>query len=298
MSDPLEVAPGVFGPHSLLSEVADLWQRGMPPGDKTGWPSMDRHYSVVPGQVTVVTGWPGSGKSEWVDALLVNLMHQGWKFAIYSPENQPLELHATKFLEKFMGMPFGAGPTERMSLEDAKCVLMDLAGKMGFVRPPEEGGLSAGKVVETALGWLDRYRGHEKRGLVIDPWNELEHWRPPGLSETEYISQQLSLVRNWARANKVHVWIVAHPQKVKREEGRLPVPRPDMIAGSQHWWNKADNCVTVWRDMENQDSQRIEVHVQKIRFKHVGRPGLVDLDYDRVTGRYNEPLRNIYAVGA
>jgi hypothetical protein len=44
---------------------------------------------------------------------------------------------------------------------------------------------------------------------------------------------------------------VAHPQKVARENGKLPVPRPDMISGSQHWWNKADNAITVWRDMEN-----------------------------------------------
>jgi twinkle protein len=38
---------------------------------------------VVPGEVTLVTGVPNSGKSEWLDALLVNLgkLH-GWKFAV------------------------------------------------------------------------------------------------------------------------------------------------------------------------------------------------------------------------
>jgi hypothetical protein len=33
------------------------------------------------------------------------------------------------------------------------------------------------------------------RGLVIDPYNELSHQRPKGLSETEYVSQMLSKVR-------------------------------------------------------------------------------------------------------
>lgn len=281
---------------TLTRELIDLWENGLPSGDRTGWPSMDRHYTVVPGQMTIVTGWPGSGKSEWVDALAVNLIHQGWRMAFFSPENQPIKLHAAKILEKVVGKPFGKGPTERMTKMDIHEIGIDvLRARVAFVTAPEEGARTAQNVIDAAWPWLDNLRG-QKRGLVIDPWNELEHWRPAGLSETEYISQQLSLVRNWARQNEIHVWIVAHPQKMRREDGKLPVPRPDMIAGSQHWWNKADCAVTVWRDMEDPDSPAVDVHVQKVRFKHVGRPGVVTLDYDRVTGRYSEtrePLRGV-----
>jgi twinkle protein len=123
--------------------------------------------------------------------------------------------------------------------------------RFGFMRAVD-GTLTAKEIIEAAEPWLEQHGG-EKRGLVIDPWNELEHWRPKNQTETEYVSHTLSYVRNWARPNKVHVFIVAHPQKMRREDGKLPIPRPDMIAGSQHWWNKADNAVTVWRDMENPD---------------------------------------------
>lgn len=275
---------------SLTRELVELWENGLPAGDRTGWPSVDKHYTVVPGQLTIVTGWPGSGKSEWVDALAVNLIHQGWRMAFFSPENQPIKLHAAKILEKVIGKPFGKGPTERMTKRDIHEIGIDvLRSRVAFVTAPEEGARTAQSVIDAAWPWLDNLRG-EKRGLVIDPWNELEHWRPHGMTETEYVSQQLSLVRNWARPNEIHVWIVAHPQKMRREDnGKLPVPRPDMIAGSQHWWNKADCAVTVWRDMENPDSPDIDIHVQKVRFKHVGRPGVVSLQYDRVTGRYSEP---------
>lgn len=273
---------------AMLEELEALWHDGMPPGDKTGWPSVDKHYSVAPGQMTILTGWPGSGKSEWLDALLINLMHQGWRTAIFSPENQPLVLHAAKLLEKVSGKPFGRGPTERMTIKDIRELSIDLlGGRIAFVKAPDTGARTAQNVIEAAQPWLDNFIG-QKRALVIDPWNELEHWRPANLSETEYISQQLSLVRNWARQHAVHVWIVAHPQKVRREDGKLPVPRPDMIAGSQHWWNKADNAITVWRNMEDPQDQNVDVHVQKIRFKHIGRPGVVTLRYDRVTGRYHE----------
>ena len=288
----------IRGPATLLPAVEALWHAGLPPGDKTGWPSLDRHYTVAEGQVTVITGWPGSGKSEWLDALLVNLAHQGWHTAYFSPENLPTEIHQAKLLEKISGRPFGPGPTERMTIEEVRMLSVEwLASRFGWVEAPsDEASLSASQVCEAATPWLKNFEG-KKRGLVIDPWNELEHWRPQGLSETEYVSKTLSFVRRWARSTKVHVWIVAHPQKMRREaDGKLPIPKPDMISGSQHWWNKADNALTVWRDMEQPDSQHVDIHVQKIRFKHIGRPGVVQLEYDRVTGRYHEPLRNIYEV--
>jgi twinkle protein len=54
--------------------------------------------------VDVITGTPNSGKSEWLDALLVNLAKQGgWHFVIFSPENWPLELHHAKIIEKYIG---------------------------------------------------------------------------------------------------------------------------------------------------------------------------------------------------
>jgi twinkle protein len=67
------------------------------------------------------------------------------------------------------------------------------------------------------------------------------------------------------------------------------VPTPYDLAGSAHWFNKADNIITVHRDVADVHSTEVEIHVQKVRFKHIGRVGLVTLRYDRVTGRYTDP---------
>lgn len=281
----------IVGPFELGPKIDALYRRGLPRGAKTGWPSVDKHYSVAPGQLTIVTGWPSSGKSEWLDALLVNLTRQGWSFAIFSPENHPIELHASKIMEKLVGMPFGDGPTQRMGAEEIAAAKEMMKGHFGFMTSQSGEPISVQTIIETAEPWLSSagWSGKGNKGLVIDPWNELEHWRDKGLTETEYISQQLSHVRAWARANDIHVWIVAHPQKfMRRDGGPLPVPRPDMIAGSQHWWNKADCAITVWRNMEDLHDPMVEIHVQKCRFKHIGFPGAVTLRYDRVTGKYNE----------
>ena len=277
--------PRIATASAWREQIHDLWKSGLKAGARTGWQSLDKYYSVAEGQFTVVTGWPSSGKSEWLDALLVNLASQGWKIAMFSPENHPVPVHISKLMEKITGMPFGHGPTERISEAQLDKATETLGDSFAFIESVN-GTISIQDVIDAAMPFLSRFT--EKRGLVIDPWNELEHWRPSNLSETEYVSQTLSFVRNWARTNKVHVWIVAHPQKMRREEGKLPIPRPDMISGSQHWWNKADCAITVWRDFDNLDSQDVDIYVQKVRFKHIGRPGFVTLKYERLTGRYRE----------
>lgn len=306
----VEIAHGELvarSPLGFRDRLADLWDKGLPRGERTGWPSIDKHYTVAPGQLTIVTGWPSSGKSEWLDALLLNLARSGWRFALFSPENEPGELHVSKFLEKFAGKPFGDGLTERMTKDEMIEAATEIEDWFSFIGPK----LTTEKTVfqleevlheaETSLRLRKFWHSSEhSNGLVIDPWNELEHLRPREWSETEYVSATLSMLRSWARRNRIHVWLVAHPQKLKREDGKLPVPRPDAISGSMHWWNKADNCITVWRepdpDSPAYERQDVHIYVQKIRFKHIGYPGEVVLRYDRVTGRYFEAAQGLREV--
>ena len=127
------------------------------------------------------------------------------------------------------------------------------------------------------------------RGLVIDPWNELEHDMGDAQSETVYIGNVLKHVRQFARRHGVHVWIVAHPAKLyrERETGNYPVPTLYDISGSAHWRNKADNGIVVWRDFSDGE-KAVEVHIQKIRFRQIGKPGMAKLKYQPATATYGE----------
>lgn len=283
----------VEGEHAVreFAESMDrLYRYGMPKGMRTGWYSVDDHYTVMPGEWTLVTGIPGHGKSEWLDALMVQLAHQhGWRFAVFSPENQPTEYHLSKLAEKYTDKPFADGPVERMSPKEKDEALAFLDQHFTFVLPE----------LPTVDALIERLRSIVKRhgvqGVLLDPWNEIDHTRPAGLSETEYISQSLSKFRAFTRAHGVHLWIVAHPTKLeKKSDGGYPVPTPYDVAGSAHWRNKADNCITVWRD-QTQTTDFVEIHVQKIRKKSVGGVGMVKLQYLRVTGNYVES-RGPYAL--
>lgn len=279
-------------PHEQIrSEVRELWDSGgLPKGSPVGWPSVDQLYTVGLGQWTLITGTPGSGKSEWLDAAMVNMAkREPWMFVIYSPENWPLALHHSKIIEKYVGKPFNPGPTPRLEADELEEAEDWMKGKFLFAKPPRND-------IVSILNEANEYTNFQSRklGIVIDPWNQLEHYRPNGWSETEYVSHTLSEVINWVRERNCHLWLVAHPSKMqKNKDGKLPIPTPHDVSGSAHFWNKADNCVTVWRDQADYSNQDVQIHVQKIRFKHIGRIGVTTLKYDRITGRYHEPIRAV-----
>lgn len=255
---------------------------GLKRGAMTGWPCVDELYTVAAGQWTVVTGIPQSGKSEWLDAMLVNLAERdpSWLFCVYSPENWPPETHLAKLVEKRVRKPFNEGPTPRMTereyADGAAWVLEHFLWLDTDLKSPEA-------LLEAALS----YRGDtgRKLGVVLDPWNTLDHQRG-GMNETDYVSLVLTEVTKLARETGAHVWLVVHPAKIyKDREGKRPTPTPYDISGSAHWYNKADNIITVHRQ-QGQPTQEVEIHVQKVRFKHIGHIGLATLRYDKVVGRY------------
>lgn len=275
-------------PHDTIKQqVRELYDAGgFPAGSSTGWPSIDKLYTVGLGQWTVITGTPNSGKSEWLDALMVNLARrENWKFYIYSPENWPLALHHAKLIEKFVGKPFSPGPNQRLDEEELDTAEEWMRTRFFFGKPDRPDIIS---IIEESER-LCAGAGTWKTGVIIDPWNQLEHYRPAHQTMTEYISETLSVVIDRVRSYGIHLWLVAHPAKMRKDrDGKYPIPTPHDIADSAHFWNKSDACITIARD-QVEGSQDVKIHIQKVRFKHIGRIGLATLKYDRVTGRYHEP---------
>lgn len=274
---------GIVCAEDLRDEVFSLYREGSQRGLSTGLRTLDELYTIRPGEMTVVTGIPSHGKSSVVDFIIYVLAEQhGWTTAVFSPENFPLQRHAAKLMSLFCGRPFSAGKTERMTETHVDVALRWLHSSVVFISPPEED-VSIDSILALAKKTVLR---HGIRGLVIDPWNELDHTRPSGMTETEYISQALTKIRRFSRLHGLHVWVVAHPTKLKKlDNGTYPVPTPYDISGSGHWRNKADNCIAVWRNLDDAGTD-VVVHVQKIRFREVGQIGRVTVKWEPINGRY------------
>jgi twinkle protein len=277
---------GLYDVADITADVIELHRDGFQRGLSTGWKSLDAYYTVRPCEMTIVTGMPGSGKSNWLDALMVNLHHRhDWSFALCSPENWPLQRHMASLLEKMKGKPFarmGAFGQPRMDESEVKQTLKALEGAFSFIMPKEDE-MTIDAVLSKVKAAIFR---NGIKGFVLDPWNELDHSRDKGLSETEYISQALTKVRRFVRMYDVHAWIVAHPTKLMKDQnGNYPVPTLYDISGSAHWYNKADNGISVYRHMEG---DKTSIYIGKVRFKEVGQRGVADMRYERDTGLYIE----------
>jgi twinkle protein len=282
----------IIKPKDLIHELNELHERKVSRGFSTGWDDLDEYFTVRPGEFTVITGMPSHGKSEWLDALCVNLVKKfNFRIPIFSPENHPLEMHLSKILEKVSGKPFyGQGRMDTLEMLEA---LESIETNFGFIKPSETE-FTPRDIANLAADFLNGCLDTMPKAMIIDPWNEMDHYRPPGLSETEYISRILTELRRFAREFKTHLFLVAHPMKMQKDkDGNYPVPRPYDISGSAHWYNKADNCIAVWRDVVN-DPYMTQVHIQKVRFKATGKPGMVNLEYMGIG--YEQPIKFPRAV--
>jgi twinkle protein len=279
---------GVIEVSALGAQLDLLYQSGRLKGLSTGWRLLDQYYTVRPREFTVVTGTPGSGKSNFMDDLMVNLAREhGWKFAVFSPENQPVEEHVSRLMEHFTRMPFWEGPTRRMDVEQMHVARDWVNEFFRFILPPDDADWTIEHILELALVLIRR---HGINGLVIDPWNELDHSPQSGQTETQYISKALKRLRQYARRNAIGLWLVAHPQKLyrSRDTGQYPVPTLYDISGSAHFRNKADNGLIVARDFANPENPYVDIHTAKIRFRGIGKVGMCQLKYDKATGGYSD----------
>lgn len=276
---------GVLSATDVYADVLKLYEHGMEGGVATGFGFLDELFTVRPGEMTIVTGIPNSGKSNWVDALLVNLAKlHGWRSALFSPENQPIADHVSRCCEKYLEKPFRDGLSSRMDQDELQEAMNWVNDHFSFILPEDDSDWTLGYVLDAARQLVYR---NGIRCLVIDPWNEMEHERPANQTETEYVGSALKKIRQFARTNGVHVFVVAHPAKLyKDKNGNYPVPSPYDISGSAHWRNKADNCITIWRDFSDRAGV-VEIHIQKVRFRQVGKIGACRAFYQFKTGHYN-----------
>jgi twinkle protein len=259
-------------------------------GVSTGWRSVDKHYRVVPGELTVVTGVPNSGKSEWVDALMSNLAVQhGWTFALCSLENKVHE-HARKLVEKYVGEPWFdttsyAKGAQRMNPQTMKRGMRWLNDHFVLIRHEDDELPSVDWILGLARAAVLR---HGIRGLLIDPYNELDHKRPTGQTETEYVSQMLTRIKRFAQHYDVHVWFVAHPRQLHNWKGEMPGLYD--ISGSAHFINKCDNGIVIHRNRDEKmgSLREVTVNLAKVRNKVAGSIGDPKLEYNVRNGRYED----------
>lgn len=264
---------------SFRHELEDMFENGISKGKTIGQDDIDKYCSWETKRLAVVTGRPGSGKSEFVDYLICKLNKlYGWKSAYFTPENFPLKYHYAKLFEKYIGKQFSSHKSEQIDFDLA----YEYMNENFFYILPEQD-LTIDKILANAKSYI---KAKGIKILVIDPFNKLDHQVGRHQTETQYISVFLDKLTMFAKLNDVLIFLIAHPRKLDKTD----VPTLYDIAGSSHFYNKTDYGFTVHRvfDENNLMTNEIEVHWQKIKFKNLGEQGVSELVYNYHNGRFEK----------
>lgn len=278
-AQPYPVA-GLSPATNFAERLNSLYEKGTGKGVSTGYSSVDDIYTVAPSQLTVVTGYPSSGKSNFVDQLMVNIARNSdWKFAICSFENQP-EIHISRLMEIYTKKRFFDGKDRMTEAEHAQAFKW-VNEHFVFIDTNGDEPSSLDSILSRAATAVNNMG---VRGIVIDPYNYIE-MNKTNTTETEAISAMLTRVQKFCKTHDVHTWFVAHPSKINRSG--VDQPRPDgmSISGSMAWWAKTDCGITVHRG-----DGCVEIAVWKCRYRWVGQQGETSLLYNKTSGTYEEHL--------
>lgn len=248
-------------------------------------PGADRAPELVPGTLTVWTGFAGSGKTSLMVFVIADLLRRGINVAMGSFETQIKPILQTKLRatllrcsDKDTTQPQFVAPERVMEadqlLEERFSILcQDFAD--------EDHELTLEEMLE--LGRIAVLRDGAQL-LILDPWNELEHKRRPDETETDYTSRAIRAIKAFARAYDIAVWIVAHPKKPMTFGQKPAAPGLYDISGSSHWANKADYGVVIHRP--DKQSTVTEVIVCKVRMGLPGREQTIKLDWQWTDSTY------------
>ena len=206
----------------------------------------------------------------------LNLLH-GWKVAFFSPEFYPVSLHISQVIETMGGERFSAQNYNYTVYEAMKSYMC----KNFFFIDPNDTDINS--VLERAK-YLIKKKGIKV--LVIDPFNALTDKEKRNVKQDEYISEFLQKLRWFARKYDVACFQVMHPKKMsKLETGLYPVCDLYDCKGASEIFDKADIGLTVWR---NEMEDYAELHVTKIKFRHLGEKGKATFKFNTRNGRYVE----------
>jgi len=277
---PLE---GILNLEDFEDELDFIYENGYPKGLKCKIPEFDDLLSFYPGQMTIFTGIPGSGKSEFVNWIMVSLSKfHDVKWGIASFETTPT-LHATQLAEKFNDKSFGfrKDPAHRMNPTEYRFA-KDMIRRYFYF-------LNLDMISVTMDGLLQKAEELILRkgitGLLFDPWNCIEHKRPAGMSETEYVLVCLNKFIHFIGRYKVHGFLVAHPTKMPKDPKtkQAHIPTLNDISGSAHFFNRTHNGVTIHRDKA---TGMVGVYVQKVKHSWLGQLGFCTFGYNTMTRQY------------
>lgn len=270
-----------------IVRLRDTFHKGKQPGETTYIQSLDEMLTLRMGYLYCFTGWPGSGKTEFITQLSVlQAAFKKRKIAFYSPESYPVD----EFIDTFIHCYLGKSTDRRfpnVCSEKEYADAIEWVDKHFFFCDWEE--TPDSDTIINAFKHLQKSKGVEI--FVVDPFNSL-------VTEGEdrniavALKKNLTAFKRFAQQNRVMPWLVEHPKTPSDVSDYDRIPNHRTLFGGTMWWNKLDVGVSVHRpDRNDRNNNEVVIQSWKIKRQELnGRPGEKTIYFDIRTKRYYEDM--------
>jgi twinkle protein len=257
-------------------------------------------FSILPAQLTTVTGIPGSGKSNFIEWYVLELVrsHNDLKASFYSPEHFPISRHASVLSEKIVGKGFSKDSILRMSRSELQSATKWAEERINFVAKGDGKLADWDWVIENFKQQCYRFGTNI---FVIDAFNKVKRKNGDSLAETSEILANLTA---FAQAHEAHVFLIAHPRKMPKDNnGKFPIPDLYDVKGNSEFYDQSHNglAVAIEYNDNGTKSENVIVKNLKAKFKNQGAASVgeeVQFKFNSLNNRYyknekdNNPLWN------
>ncbi len=258
-------------------ELQEFIEEGFKPGYQIGLDNFDSIFSTYTGQFITVTGVPSSGKSDFVDRMVVGYqLKYGWKTAFASPENKPTFLHAHKLMRKIGNWMPAKEDINTNKWKEVSSIVNDNFFFIENERYDLDSVLNKGAQLVKRKGI---------KCLVIDPYNKVKMNGAAAMSIPDATMEYLTRIEAFAKKYDVLVIVVAHPTKMyKRDDGTLDEPNMYNIKGGGEWYDASYHGLLVHR---NYEKKTVKVKVLKVKFQNLGEnQAEAHFKWDHISGNY------------
>lgn len=264
-------------------QLIDSFRKGKSHGETSHLRCLNDIFSMRPGFMYAFTGWPGSGKSEFLTQISVlQAYFSNRKTAFYSPESYPIDEFIDTIIHCYLGKSTDKRYPNVCSDDEYIDGIKWVDKNYYFCDWADTPDCS---VLLNAFDYLHKTEGVEI--FVVDPFNSI-------IAEGEATNIALGLKRNltafkrFAAQNRVMVWLVEHPKTPNDSKEYEQIPGPRHMFGGTMWWNKVDVMATIHRpNREDKHDSSVVFKTWKIKKQELnGHPGEKTIHFDIRNKRY------------